>query len=121
MFIEKELDKTRSFKMSMLAQKRIEKHFKKPFAKIDQDNLMVDDYAVMLHACLSKEDREELKANDLLELLDENFNCKEVYDLFTEIIMDGFGMEKNDQRMAEEVEEQAEQNGAGNEPLKTLS
>ena len=121
MFIEIELDKIRSFKMTMAAQKRIESHFKKPFAGIDQENLFVDDYVIMLHACLKKDDRDELNKNQLFEILDENLNCKEVYELFTKIIMEGFGIEKDDPKPPEEEQEQEEQSGIGVEPYETLS
>lgn len=122
MYVEKKIDKVRRFRMSMMAQKRIETHFKKPFGKIDQDNLLVDDYIFMLWACLEQKDRDELTEEKLLEIIDEKLKCpnKEVYELFTDIVMDGFGMEKNSQGIVEE-EETVEENGTGKEPLKTLS
>jgi hypothetical protein len=119
-YVEFELDKVRHFRMGMMAQKRIEEKFKKPFAKIEHDNLTVDDFAFMLWATMEQSERESITPSQFLEVLDENATLKEIYGLFGKITEEAFG--KNEQPPeVEEILEEQEENGTGTKQYKTLS
>lgn len=67
------LDKEREFRYGMRAIDYIEKHklFKKPIAKIDMENLTMDETAVVLLAGLRHEDK-ELTTDKVIDLVDEH-------------------------------------------------
>jgi hypothetical protein len=116
-FIEFELDKVRKFRMNMSSIARIEKRFGCAFAKIEHTNLKVEDFAYLLWATLEQKDREEIKDYiDLLNIIDEYINIKEVYALFTEIMQEAFGKNEqtpeiqNDEEIPEEEETQDGEN-----------
>jgi hypothetical protein len=122
-FIEKKIDKIRKFRLSLLAQKRIEDHFNCSFAKIDHENTRINDFAFMLWAILEQKDREELSPESFMEILDQHLRLEEVYKLFAEITEQAFG--KNFiappvQQAIPEQEEMEQENGIGMEPYKTL-
>lgn len=125
-YIEFNLDKKRRFRMTMSAIKRIETKFKKAFAKIDHENLLVEDFMFVIWSCLEQSDRDEISPAQLLDLVDEYSSIQEVYILFKDIMESAFG--KNEQRTAEEAELiempenlQEAENGNGEAQYKTLS
>jgi len=120
-FVEYQLDKVRKFRISLMSMSRIEKKFGKPFAKIDHPNLMMEDFVYLMWACLSQEDRNEIKeSSDLMNLIDDHSDVKTMYQVFTEIINEGFGqVEKNEETVPEVEEEEA--TGTGEMPVRTLS
>jgi hypothetical protein len=75
--VERKLDKIRKFRLSFMAQSRIEKNFGKPFGKIDMDELMAEDFAYILWATLEQADREKIDYNQgLIKLYVENSETK---------------------------------------------
>jgi hypothetical protein len=119
-YVEFKLDKVRNFRLSLLAQKRIEDHFKKAFFKIEHENLKIDDFANMIYFTMSDSDRKEIEKDKFLELLDENITLKEVHELFAKITEEAFG--KNVIALPEqEIQPEEKENlGTGIEQYKTL-
>jgi hypothetical protein len=70
MFYSIKLDKIRNLKYGMKAISLIEKKFKKPIAKIDMENLTMEDTSIMIWAGLQHEDR-ELTPEKVMDLIDE--------------------------------------------------
>jgi uncharacterized glyoxalase superfamily protein PhnB len=121
-FIEKTLDVERKFRLNLAAQQRIEKKFKKPFAKINHEELTIEDFSFIIFATLSDEDRKEIATSEkLIEILDEYMSLGDIQKLFIEIVEEAFG--KNAQRTAEELPEveDPEENGTGMKQFQTLS
>lgn len=118
-YVEYKIDKVRKFRLSLSAQKRIENHFKTSFAKINHENLRVNDLVYMIWACMNEKDRDEVSHDTFFDLLDETLTIKEVYQLFTQITEAAFG--KNEETLPEVVIEDPEENGTGTKPFATLS
>ena len=72
-----QLDKMRNFRYGMRALNLIEKKLKKPVAKIDMENLTMEDAAVMIWAGLQHEDK-GLTPDKVMELVDDYSNVQTV-------------------------------------------
>ena len=70
------LDKVRNLRYSMRALSIIEKSFGKPLAKIDWNNMMIDELITVLWAGLVHEDKELTKERlfDIIEELELNYD-----------------------------------------------
>jgi hypothetical protein len=96
-YVSFELDKTRNLRISMLALNDIESYFKKPFSRINYEELTVNDLGHILCAGLKHEDA-ELTATKVLELVDEYSDFETAFTKFGEALAIAFG--KNAQGMA---------------------
>lgn len=77
------LDKVRNFRYGMKAMSIIEKKFKKPIAKIDFDNMTMEDTATVIWAGLQHEDK-NLTPDKVMDLIDEKGNFQEVLETMAE-------------------------------------
>lgn len=77
MFYPIKIDKMRNLRYGMRALSLIEKHFKCPVAKVDYDNLTMEDMAVIMWAGLQHED-EELTATKVMDLIDDHSDIGKV-------------------------------------------
>jgi hypothetical protein len=114
--IEWNLGKILNFRMSMAALSRIEEKFKKPFAKIEHENMLITEFIYMLWSCLDQKNRDEIQPLELLNLIDDHSEIKTMYEKFGEIVAEGFGQEKNELGTQE-----TNPNGLGNQPLLPVS
>lgn len=96
MYTPIELDKTRNFRYGMKAIDYIEKKFKKPMAKIDLEELTMEQTATIICAGLVHEDR-ELTPSKVMGLVDEKGNMQEVIETMAKAFGESFsgGEEKN--------------------------
>jgi len=85
-----ELDKVRNFRYGMKAISIIEKKFKKPIAKVDFDNLTMEDTATIIWAGLVHEDK-NLTPHRVMDLIDEKGNLQEVMKAMSEAMSAAFG------------------------------
>ena len=85
-----ELDKVRNFRYGMKAISIIEKKFKKPFAKVDFDNLTMEDTATIIWAGLVHEDK-NLTVEKVMDLIDEKGNLQQVMQVMSEAMSAAFG------------------------------
>lgn len=85
-----ELDKVRNFRYGMKAISIIEKKFKKPIAKVDFDNLTMEDTATIIWAGLVHEDK-NLTVEKVMDLIDEKGNLQEVMKVMSEAMSAAFG------------------------------
>lgn len=85
-----QLDKSRNFKYGMKSINLIEKKLKKPMAKIDMDNLTMEDAAVFIWAGLVHEDR-ELTPDKVMDLVDDHSNMTTVLEAMGEALQSAFG------------------------------
>lgn len=90
MYTPVELDKVRNFKYGMKAISIIEKKFKKPIAKVDLDNLTMEDTATIIWAGLVHEDK-SLTTDKVMDLIDEKGNLQEVMQAMSEAMSAAFG------------------------------
>lgn len=95
-----QLDKSRNFRYGMKAISLIEKKLKKPVAKIDMENLTMEDAAVMIWAGLQHEDR-GLTPDKVMELVDDHSDLTTIMTAMGEAFQGAFGTgesesEKND-------------------------
>jgi hypothetical protein len=88
-----ELDKVRNFRYGMKAISIIEKKFKKPIAKVDFDNLTMEDTATIIWAGLVHEDK-NLTVEKVMDLIDEKGNLQEVMKAMSEAMSAAFGGEE---------------------------
>lgn len=93
MYTPIELDKTRNFRYGMKAMSYIEKKLKKPIAKIDLDNLTMEDTAIVICAGLMHEDK-KLTPDKVMDLVDEKGNFLEVINAMGKAFNDAFGVEE---------------------------
>lgn len=100
MSVQIELDRVRNFKYGMRAISMIEKRFKKNMAKIDLDNLTMEEIAVVMWAGLYHEDK-SLTPDKVMDLIDENNKFQEATSAMGEAIEEAFGT-------GEEIEEGVE-------------
>lgn len=91
------LDKVRNFRYGMKAMSIIEKKFKKPIAKIDFDNLTMEDTATVIWAGLQHEDK-SLTPDRVMDLIDEKGNLQEVLKTMSEAMSAAFGGGKEDEK-----------------------
>lgn len=97
-----ELDKVRNFRYGMRAISLVEKKFKKPMAKIDMDNLTMEDTATLIWAGLVHEDR-DLTPEKVMDLIDEHSSLTAVMQAMSEAMNGAFGTGeegKNGQKVA---------------------
>lgn len=85
-----ELDKVRNFRYGMKAISIIEKKFKKPIAKVDFDNLTMEDTATIIWAGLVHEDK-NLTTDKVMDLIDEKGNLQQVMQVMSEAMSAAFG------------------------------
>lgn len=89
-YIPVDLDKVRNFRYGMKAISIIEKKFKKPIAKVDFDNLTMEDTATIIWAGLVHEDK-NLTPDRVMDLIDEKGNMQEVMKVMSEAMNAAFG------------------------------
>ncbi len=99
-----QLDKSRNFRYGMKALSLIEKKLKKPIAKIDMDNMSIEDMATFVWAGLVHEDR-DLTPDKVMDLIDAHSNLAAVMQAMGEAFQGAFGAadEKNAQEVASSV------------------
>ena len=85
-----DLDKTRNFKYGMRAISLIEKKLKKPVAKIDMENLTMEDAAIMIWAGLQHEDK-DLTPDKVMDLVDDYSDIATVMQAMGEAFQGAFG------------------------------
>lgn len=83
------LDKTRNLRYGMVAMDKIEKKFKKPVAKIDFDNLTMEDAATIIWAGLVHEDS-NLTVQKVMQLVDAHSSIKKALEVMGEAIQESF-------------------------------
>lgn len=95
-FVPIQLDKSRNFKYGMKAINLIEKKLKKPMAKIDMDNMTMEDTAIFIWAGLVHEDN-DLTPDRVMDLVDDHANMTTVLEAMGEALQSAFGTgaEKN--------------------------
>lgn len=91
------LDKVRNFRYGMKAISVVEKKLKKPIAKIDFDNLTMEDAATLIWAGLQHEDK-ELTTDKVMDLIDEHGNLQEVMQAMSEAMNSAFGGGKEEEK-----------------------
>lgn len=115
-FVSIELDKTRNLRFGMTALMKIEEKLGRPFSQIDfEHELQYKDLAIILWAGLVHEDS-TLTFDKVAELIDDYSDIQTAMQKMGEAMQEAFG--KNVMRIAEEMDEE---NGTGEEPLRTLS
>lgn len=85
-----ELDKMRNFRYGMKALHLIEKKLGKPVAKIDMENLTMEDAAVIIWAGLQHEDK-DLTPEKVMDLVDEYSSLPAVMQAMGEAFAAAFG------------------------------
>lgn len=90
MYYPIQLDKVRNFRYGMKAISIIEKKFKKPIAKVDFDNLTMEDTATIIWAGLVHEDK-NLTVEKVMDLIDEKGNLQQVMQVMSEAMSAAFG------------------------------
>lgn len=114
-YIGIELDKQRNLRFGMVALMKIEEKLGKPFAQIDFEfGLQYKDLATIIWAGLEHEDK-TLTPETVAGLIDDYSDIQTVMTKLGEAMTEAFG--KNVLRAAEEPEE----DGTGEEQLRTLS
>lgn len=88
-----QLDKMRNFKYGMKALHLIEKKLKKPIAKIDMENLTMEDAATLIWAGLQHEDK-DLTPEKVMDLVDEYSSLPAVMQAMGEAFASAFGIDK---------------------------
>lgn len=91
------LDKPRNFRYGMRAISLMEKKMKKNIAKIDFDNLTMEDTAVLLWAGLVHEDS-KLTPERVMDLVDEYSTITEVTKIMGQAMNEAFGTKKEDEK-----------------------
>lgn len=99
MYYPIQLDKSRNLRYGMKAISLIEKKLKKPVAKIDMENLTMEDAAVMIWAGLQHEDR-ELTPDKVMDLVDDYSDITTVMQAMGEAFQGAFG--KNEENKVQE-------------------
>jgi hypothetical protein len=90
MYTEIKLEKTRNFRYGMKAINKIEKALKTNVAKLDFDNLTMEDTATIIWAGLVHEDT-ELTPEKVMELIDEHSDIKTALAAMGEAFQNAFG------------------------------
>lgn len=96
------LDKVRTFKYGMRAIDTLEKKLKTPVAKLDMDNLTMEQLATVLWAGLVHEDR-NLTPDGVIDLIDEYSSIGEIASVMGEAFQSAF-VPKNAERAVTETE-----------------
>lgn len=89
-YIPIQLDKIRNFRYGMKAMSIVERKFKKPMAKIDFNNLTMEDTAIIIWAGLVHEDK-KLTTDKVMDLIDDKGNLEEVMQAMSEAMDLAFG------------------------------
>lgn len=97
MYYPIQLDKVRNFRYGMKAISIIEKKFKKPIAKVDFDNLTMEDTATIIWAGLVHEDK-NLTVEKVMDLIDEKGNLQQVMQVMSEAVNIAFGGGKEEEK-----------------------
>lgn len=84
------LDRARNFRYGMKAISVIEKKMKINIAKIDFDNLSMEDTATIVWAGLVHEDN-KLTPDKVMDLIDEHSNIKDVMEIMGKAFTEAFG------------------------------
>lgn len=84
------LDRTRNLRYGMKAISIIEKTLKTNIAKLDFDNLTMEDTATIIWAGLSHEDK-ELTPSKIMDLIDEFSNIQSAIELMGKAFSEAFG------------------------------
>lgn len=87
-----QLDKIRNFRYGMRAISLIEKRLKKPISKIDIENLLMDEAAIMIWAGLVHEDK-SLTPDNVMDIVDDHSNTATVMRAMFEAFKEDFGAE----------------------------
>lgn len=95
MFTPIQLDKSRNFRYGMKALSLIEKKFKTNIAKIDMDNLTIEETATMIWAGLVHEDR-DLTVEKVMDIIDEHSTIGKVLAEMGKAMSDAFGGDKDE-------------------------
>ena len=90
MYIPIELDKPRNFRYGMKAISYIEKKLKQPIAKLDLNNLTMEDTAIVICAGLMHEDK-NLTPSKVMDLIDEKGNFMKVIEAMEQAFNEAFG------------------------------
>lgn len=90
-----QLDKMRNFRYGMKAISLIEKKFGKSIARIDLENLTMEDAATMIWAGLVHEDP-DLTPDKVMNLVDDYSNIQAVLQVMGEAFQVAFGAGKED-------------------------
>lgn len=90
MYVAVEMDKARNFKYGMRAMSIIEKKLGKPAGKINFEELMMEDLAVIIMAGLKHED-EKLTPEKVMDIIDDKGNFDEVIQSMQEAFVSAFG------------------------------
>ena len=77
MYTPVEMDKVRNFRYGMKAVSFIEKKFAKPIAKVDFENLTMEETATVILAGFIHEDN-TLNEDKIMDIIDEKGNLEEV-------------------------------------------
>ena len=77
MYTPVEMDKVRNFRFGMRAVDFIEKKFEKPIAKVDFENMTMEETATVILAGLIHEDK-GLTEEKVMDIIDEKGNLEEV-------------------------------------------
>ncbi len=90
MFTPINLDKTRNMRYGMKALNMIEKSLGTNIAKLDFDNLTMEQTATIIWAGLVHEDK-ELTPNKVMDLIDEHSSIKETIETMGKAFSEAFG------------------------------
>lgn len=84
------LDKVRNFKYGMKPISLVERYFKMPIAKVDMENLTMEDTATLIWAGLVHEDK-DLTPDKVMDLIDDYSNLPDVMTCVSEALGVAFG------------------------------
>lgn len=103
MYTPMQLDKSRNLRYGMKALSLIEKKLKRPIAKIDMENMSIEDMAVFVWAGLVHEDS-SLTPDKVMDLVDEHSNMVTAFEAMNEAFNEAFGSgEEPEEKNAQEV------------------
>ena len=108
MYVPIELDKTRNLRYGLKAISLIEKKIGKPIAKIDMDNLFIEDMAVIIWAGLEHEDN-SLNTPSVMDLIDKHSSLADVFQAVGEAMSLAFnGGEKTEKNLTGAAEKSSQ-------------
>jgi len=85
-----ELDKMRNLRYGMKAISLVEKKFGQPIAKIDMDNLTMEDSATLIWAGLAHEDP-DITPDKVMDLIDDHSSLQVVMEMVGVVLTEAFG------------------------------
>ncbi len=97
-----ELDKSRNFKYGMRALDRIEKKLKVNIAKLNMENLSIEETTTLIWAGLVHEDK-TLTVDRVMDLIDEYSNMAKVTEAMNKAFEDAFSGGVEQKEVAEET------------------